>query len=116
MPVVGSGQGTSWNKTLIVALDDSPGLAVKASQGILHALAIINTTAAVAYVQIFDKAAVADVTLGTTTPDMVLGLSANQATYFADMDIVFTNGIVLFSTTTATGSTAAVTAGTAIWV
>lgn len=38
---------------------------------------VMNNTAALAYLQVFDKA-VADVTLGTTVPDWVIPLAANS--------------------------------------
>ncbi len=69
---------------------------------------LLNTTTAAAYVQVFDAAAAADVTVGTTTPTFVLGLPASggAANSFAK-PIKFTLGIVVASTTTATGASAA---------
>ena len=55
--------------------------AVKASAGQLYGYHILNTTAAIAYVQCFNVAS-ASVTVGTTTPDFVLGLPANGGATF----------------------------------
>jgi len=92
-----------------VALDDDPGILVKSSQGLLYGWHIKNTTAAALYVQIFDAAALADVNLGTTIPSLSIGIEANgKAEMPLPLPIVFGNGIAIFSTTTAGGSTAAI--------
>lgn len=97
-----------------LTLDDTPGAAISAVSGLLYGWAIINTTAAVAYIQVFDVAAVGDVTLGTTTPRFVIPLAANGVYHFAmKKPIPFSTGIVVFSTTTTTGSTGA--ASNAVW-
>lgn len=79
---------------------------------ILTAVHAINTTGADAYVQIFDAAAAADVTLGTTVPawvvmsDFGIGLvSASDG--LPTNGLSFRNGIVAASTTTPTGNTGA---------
>lgn len=76
----------------------------------LTAVRAINTTAADAYVQLFDKATAAEVTVGTTVPDWVIQSDANDPSVGDGLPsggLVFENGIVAVSTTTATGSTAA---------
>lgn len=69
----------------------------------------VNTTAAAAYVQLFDAAAASDVTLGTTVPTYVLKSAASDPSEGAlpHNGLVFALGIVAASTTTATGSTGA---------
>lgn len=71
----------------------------------------INTTGSAAYVQMFNAATAAGVTVGTTIPDRVLTLAASgSATDSIGGDgIDFSLGIVVASTTTATGSTGATT-------
>ena len=79
---------------------------------ILTAAHAINTTSADAYLQLFDAAAVADVTVGTTIPDWVVmsdfgtGL-VSQDDMLPANGLSFRNGLVAASTTTATGSTGA---------
>ena len=80
--------------------------------GHVHVVAMhaINTTAAAAFVQYFDAAAVADVTVGTTVPVWVLRSPASSV---SDGDglpthgLLFKLGVVIASTTTPTGNTGA---------
>lgn len=70
-------------------------------------LVLTNSSAAVAWVQIFDLAA-ADVTLGTTRPLVSIPLAATSG--FADLDFelagwFFATRFSVFSTTTQEGST-----------
>ena len=82
-------------------------VAAKAAPGFLYTLKLVNTTAAVAYLQVFDKLA-ADVTVGTTTPDFCFRLAANESvTIPLELAIQFFNGITFAGCTTATGSTGA---------
>jgi hypothetical protein len=92
------------------ALDDSPGILLKGDTGTLHVLAYHNTTAADAFIQIFDVAALGSVTLGTTTADFVVPVAANicDNISFPNGGMYFQNGIAIFSTTAHGGSTAAV--------
>lgn len=62
-----------------------------------------------AFLQIFDTAAIADVTLGTTVPKWSIPLAAGKAANLANLAIGFANGIVIAGTTTATGNTTATT-------
>lgn len=72
-----------------------------------------NTTAAIAYLQIF-WALAANVTLGSTTPDFVISLPTNAASDFVkDLEWAMglgklgTTGLSVAGTTTSTGSTGA---------
>lgn len=104
------------NKTLVNTLDDSPGLLVKSTRGLLTGWALLNGAAAVTWVQFFDAAALADVTLGTTTPIMAIPMVASGETHAVGAEIAFTTGIVVFSTTTLTGNTGATVNGTIFWI
>jgi hypothetical protein len=78
---------------------------VKGSAGKLGGYYIYNPNTSVAYVQLFDTAS--SVTLGTTVPDVVLGIPASAgANLLNDTGIDFTTGIKFAVTTTATGNTA----------
>jgi hypothetical protein len=80
---------------------------VKADGGVLTGWMIYNPNSSAAYVQLFDVAGGATVTLGTTVPDLVLGLGATTTVHVLDgTGISFQNGIKLACTTTATGSSA----------
>jgi hypothetical protein len=83
-------------------------VAVKATRGMIHGLRLVNTTAAVAYLQVFDKPA-ADVVLGTTAPKFAVRLGANEAILWPiEMAIdVGGTGISVAGTTTPTGNTTA---------
>lgn len=66
---------------------------------------LYNRHSATVFLQIFDKSAANQVTVGTTTPLLVMAIPAGQAGHVEfengiDMD----NGIVIAATTTATGS------------
>lgn len=85
--------------------------AIKANPGQLAILNCYNPNATATYVQIFD-ALTANVTLGTTTPKLVLGLPPTNANAVDDSPVGFQffTGISYAATTTATGSTAPGTA------
>lgn len=79
----------------------------KAARAMVHAIKLVNTTAAAAYLQMFDKAA-ADVTVGTTPADFTIPLAASESlTLPLHLPLEFVLGIVLAGTTTAGGSTGA---------
>jgi hypothetical protein len=85
--------------------------AVKASAGQIYGYHFLNTTAAIAYVQIFNVAS-GSVTVGTTTPDLVIPLPGNSttgagATLEISTGIAFSTAITLACTTTRGGSTGA---------
>jgi hypothetical protein len=104
MPVLGPGD--------LIKQDSLAGLTliVKHKTTLLAARAI-NTTAADAYVQFFDAAAVADVTLGTTRADWVIvtdfPIEVSSGDGLPTNGLNFEKGIVAASTTTAVGSTTA---------
>ena len=92
-----------------VALDKAPGVLIKTGQGLLYGWHIKNTTGAAQYIQLFDKAALSGVTIGTTVPDLTIGLPANGSNAVSfQVPVNFINGLCAFSTTTAGGSTDAV--------
>lgn len=71
----------------------------------------MNTTAAIAYVQVFNKLA-ADVTVGTTAADLIIPLAANGSAIMPALEplrnqISLNTGCVIACTTTRTGSTGA---------
>lgn len=76
----------------------------------LTAIRAINTTAADAYVQLFDVAAITDVTLGTTLPTWVVLSDPSDLSLgdgLPNGGLSFHNGIAVASTTTTTGLTGA---------
>ena len=93
------------------SVDDSPLILMQAGETTITAIRVINTTAAAAFVQLFDAAAITDVTLGTTAPTWAVESSADGVGLgdgVPEDGLVFKNGVVVGSTTTSTGSTAAV--------
>ena len=77
---------------------------------VLTAVRSQNLTAADAYVQIFDAAAAADVTIGTTVAawwELSDPNDPSQGDGLPDGGLVFKLGIVVASTTSATGSSGA---------
>jgi hypothetical protein len=78
---------------------------VKGSAGTLGGYYVYNPNSTVAYVQIFDNSGA--ITLGTTVPDIILGIPALSA---ANLELAngvnMANAIKLACTTTATGLTA----------
>lgn len=74
----------------------------------VSAVRTVNTTAAAAYLQLFDAATAATVTVGTTLPHVVVKALANDpGTDDFYEAVIFQNGVVVASTTTALGSTGA---------
>lgn len=81
---------------------------VKGERGSLFALRLVNTTGAVAYLQIFGELA-GNVVLGTTVPAWVIRLGANESLPFP-MTVpvaIGPNGISMAGTTSPGGSSAA---------
>jgi hypothetical protein len=92
------------------ALTGTNATLVQAGKCSLAGYHIFNTTAAAAYVQFFDAAAAADVTLNSTVPLFALGIPASEGACRAlAKPIQFTKGMVVASTTTPTGATGAAT-------
>ena len=99
-----AGRGSGAIPFLDGALTDTAVL-VFAGRISMASFFIYNPSNAAAYVRVFDAEAAADVTLGTTAPDYVLG--ANTETWAQgsfEKPIQFTKGIVIGACTTATGS------------
>jgi hypothetical protein len=82
--------------------------AVKTGPCRVYGWQILNTTAAIAYVQVFNKA-LADVAVGTTTPDYVIPLPASGGAVFgpSDIGIDHDTAMSIACTTTRTGSSGA---------
>jgi hypothetical protein len=102
---IGSGQ-----TYFVAALDNDPLKLVATGPRLLLTIHIHNNTDAVAFVQVFDAAATTDVTLNTTVPTLSFGVAASGvANYEFSRGANFPLGIVIASTTTATGATGAST-------
>ena len=99
----------AWLAKLAASLDDSPGLLIKTGAGMLHGWSVVGAGAG--YVQVFDAAALTDVTLGTTTPDFAIPVSTTFNSVVG-MDWPFSLGCVVFCATTATGATGQTANGT----
>jgi hypothetical protein len=98
---------TSGGLSIVTGSVGGTATAIKASAGQLYGYHLFNTTAAVAYVQIFNVAA-GSVTLGTTTPTISIGIPASGGvTVNFDKGIAFGTAISFACTTTRTGSTGA---------
>ncbi len=81
---------------------------VKGSSGSVYGWSVMNTTAAIAYVQVFNALS-ANVTLGVTVPDWVIPVPANGTTGagsngWIPVSILHATGITIACTTTRTGS------------
>lgn len=89
------------------------GTVLLASKGLtkLCSAQVQNGTAAILYLQLFDAAAAADVTIGTTVANKVLKVEASVAPFFAfTVPPEFKLGLCYATTTTAGGSTGAASA------
>lgn len=95
-----------WLSTVLTNLLATAQLVYKGS-GKFGGYFIYNPNSSVAYVQVYDAAAVADVTVGTTPPILRFGIPATAG---ANLELKrgrnITNGIVIAATTTPTGSSA----------
>jgi hypothetical protein len=95
----------SWQPVL---LNNLTGLtSVTSGQTKLGTVYCFNSGGAVAYIQLFDANSPSAVTLGTTKPKLSLGIPTLQASGVdqSSVGVAFQNGLVVASTTTATGST-----------
>lgn len=98
---------TSGGLSIVTGSVGATATAIKASAGQLYGYHLFNTTAAVAYVQIFNVAA-ASVTLNTTVPTFSIGIPASGGvTVNFDKGIAFSTAISFACTTTRTGLTGA---------
>lgn len=84
---------------------DNSAQAARSVGGLLLGIEVSNPNSADAFIQIFDAVA-ADVTVGTTTPDLSFFVPANGAMDkdFASAPIQFHKAITYACTTTATGN------------
>lgn len=76
---------------------------VKAGRGVVEFVRLLNRTAAVAFLRCYNKLA-ADVTEGTTAPDFVIPLAANEGVTIPAAAIGFDVGLVLVGATTESGA------------
>lgn len=96
---------------LITQNDVTTAVAIRAASSTLVAIrAFESGIAGDAYIQLFNTAAAANVTLGTTVPDWVVMLDqavgdVSSGDGLPTHGLVFSAGIVIASTTTPTGST-----------
>ena len=89
---------------LNAALTDTPVL-VKTGKVSLSSYFIYNGSNAAVFIRCFDAAAAADVTLGTTTPDYVLGAKTVEFVQGEfGKPLQFTKGLVIGAVTTAADS------------
>ena len=106
---VQAGATGGWSKVKYAAQKDTVQT-VKGTQASLGGWYIWNPNSSVAYVQLFDVASATTVTLGTTVPDVILGIPPQSAANLIDsLGVNFALGLKLACTTTATGSTAPTT-------
>jgi len=86
------------------------GVLLRAGYTTINSIDLHNTTAADAFLLLFDKIAAnsANVVVGTTVPNYVIPNSANGMVHRSfPLPLVFRNGVVYASTTTTDGDTAA---------
>lgn len=89
---------------------------VRAGICFVTSMKYINEDTAARFCQIFDAAAAADVTVGTTVPYWILTAGANGGDDdYVGNGLIFRNGIVVVGTTTALGSTGAAANTQHIW-
>lgn len=83
---------------------------------VLDAYSLLNPNATIAFIQLFDTATAAAVTLGTTLPTEIVPLGIGATAQLSKIGSKFVNGIFAAATTTATGNTALGTALDTNWV
>ena len=114
--IISDADVSSPKSVVATSLDDNPGLLVQTGPTLLYGLHFANGAAAITFIQCFNAAALSSVTLGTTVPNAVFPLPTSAT---ADVELTkplnFPLGLVVFSTTTATGSSAATSNGTFIY-
>lgn len=102
-------QDNGWQPLFLSSLSNTVTSIKSSNAGQLGQLYCYNPNGSAAYVQLFDVATTAGVTLGTTTPTLSFGLPASSYTeivHVSTLGIHFANGLQIAATTTATGSTA----------
>lgn len=78
---------------------------VQTGETLVYSIDLHNGAAAVGFFLMFDAAAVADVTIGTTLPDYVLGMIASgNASQSFPKPLHFINGLVIAALTTISGT------------
>lgn len=98
-------RGLGSDHHLTAALDESPAILVSVGPIGMTAFFQYNSGNAAAYVQCFNAATVAAVTVGTTVPDWVFGAAATNFSQGSfDRPIFFSAGLVIACTSTATGA------------
>ena len=86
----------------------STNLTVNASPTLIQTISVLNATSAEAYLFLYDLA-IGDVTVGSTTPNLVFGVEAGGNPHFLfPKPIYFKTGLVVASTTARGGASAAV--------
>lgn len=94
--------------SMVASLNISTGaILVRSGRALVMTMKYVNEDASVRFLQVFDAATAASVTVGTTLPKWVFVAGANGDDDEWTGDTVFDRGIVIAATTTATGSTAA---------
>lgn len=89
-------------------LDDSPGILVKTGNTLMYGYELHNVSAADAFIQCFNAAALSDVTLGSTSPDYVIPVAANGIKGKSlSKPLIFPLGLCIFSATTTSGASGA---------
>lgn len=89
-----------WSKSRIDGLSTTVTPVKSSAAGTLAGWFIYNPAAAVTYVQVFDVATAGGVTLGTTAPNVVLGIPpGSAANLLNNVGIAFANGIQVAATT-----------------
>lgn len=84
---------------------------VKATGGVITHIDWYNAGNATGFLQVFNKAA-ADVTVGSTTPDLVLvAATVTSVRFYPSTPLEFNTGITIAAATSATGSSALSAAG-----
>lgn len=98
-----------WVPVLLAGLTATVVSVVSSQPAHLAYIYCYNPSGAAAYLQIFDVATAAGVTIGVTSPKLSLGIPTLQASGFGPgvVGVQFKNGIQVASTTTATGSSTA---------
>lgn len=100
-----------WSQNPQAALTNTV-VQIKNVAGFLGAFHCYNPNGVVSYVQVFDAATSASVTLGTTSPSAAFGIGPSASADFSvsPLGLQYRNGIQVAGTTTASGASAPSTA------
>lgn len=99
---------------VVTDLDADPGVLVQTGATLFYGVSLVadGDTDILQFVQLFNAAALASVTLGTTAPDAVIAIPGGPADYdygvttFLPKPMYFPLGLVAFATQTPTGNDA----------